>query len=549
MEHFQTRWAQLASCMVVAICGGMMMSGCESVYERAARLSCQWNHDINLKGCDRWDFASCIDHCEYCVGAPGSPFEGTSDECNQLKCGAYCAKQESDLKCLSTYKFLCEQGKKAFSDHHGQVCDVDCNAAPRALPTLVLVAPIMMLAASKLSAKAFMTLGILLIALHIQGCSEDKYRQNPGSSASSSSSGGALCQPQTPFFGDWTPDFARLDVKAGCNNAWSWLWGNPCASEVPVVFAKKGINEDTDIEHILEGVEVETYNCTKRKDGYCAEWTNFEKSCKEEDFGVCTCNEPAPDNKYCQAWTCITKEAEQNICWRGCCGKGCQPCVKCGAPGSAPFPMNRQVFNKLMANDGIFSNVSKDEDENARRLAGVYLDSEIGFLLESLRRAHWGFSYFGPTCIASRDIHSPHGFPCQEWREIETEIQTCRCLLPDSTGSFCMEWKCEEKDVGQFSILFTVEQSYENLIVGQEVEKYTCQEQQPTSLGGSKCIGWRGEIESREEVEVVQCKGCFNLTVPHCQSWNCDEYEVPKIEHYENKWGRRIGFAILHLLW
>lgn len=530
---------------VVALGAGMMLSGCESVYERAARLSCQWNHDINLKGCDRWDFARCIDNCEYCVGAPGSQFEGTSDECNQLKCGAYCAKQESDLKCLSTYKFLCEQGKKAFSDHHGQSCDVDCNPATKAQPRVFLVMSMVTLVLSKLPARALLVAGVLLTALHLQGC-EENYRhkyayQNTGSSASSS--GGAFCAPETPLLPDWKPDFARLDEKAGCNNAWNWLWGNPCASEVPVIFAKKGLY-DSDEQEILERVEVERYNCTKVTNGYCAEWTTFEKSCKEQDFGVCTCTEPSGNKKYCKAWSCVTKEAEQNLCWESCCGsESCSPCVKCGAFGSAPFPMNRQVYDELMAKEGVISNRSK-EDDAGRRLDGYFYLSDTPSILGHFRSRYWMNYYFGGVCISSRDIHSPHEFPCNQWREIETEIQTCECLRPDAGDNFCGEWKCEEKDVGQFSILFTVDQNYENLLVGQEVEKYTCQQHQ-----GVKCTGWRGEIESYEEVEVTQCRGCENVTAPHCASWYCDEYEMPKILHEDTVWPRRIGFAFLHFLW
>lgn len=556
MKSSSTQWLKGGACAVLAISAGMLMIGCESQYDLASRHSCLWNHDINLKGCDRWSFSRCIDNCEFCVGARGTQFEGKSDECNQLKCAAYCAKQDADPRCLSTYSFMCEGGKKAFEKHHSQTCDVDCNAAPRAQPQFVAMASMVFLAFSKLPTKALLAVGILVICVHLQGCEDDpRFRENGGCSSSfgslSSSSGCAkMCEPQKPLLPDWEPDFKRMDEKAGCNDHWSWWSGNPCASDVPVIFAKKGIYQGTDPEHIIAGVEIEKYNCTKRVDDYCAEWTTFEKSCQEEDFGVCTCTKAFVDEsgrgRYCDAWTCVTKEAEQNLCWEGCCGKDCSPCVKCGAWGSAPFPMDREKFDELMAGDGIISNITKAADSDSHAL---HLDSDVDSLVGQLRRSYWGIFWYGPTCIASRDITNTYSIPCSNWREIETEIQTCRCLRPDDGQNYCSEWKCEEKDVGQFSILFESEESYEELIEGQEVEKYTCTNKVTSASGAEKCSGWRGDIESREEVEVVQCRGCENLTVPHCQSWYCDEYEVPKILHEDIQWGRRIGFAFLHFLW
>lgn len=511
----------IAKCSVLAILlAGIsgMLSGCESVAEKATRLSCHWNKDIQLNGCDRWTYADCISNCEYCVGASGTLFGGQSDECAQLKCGAFCANAEGDPKCAETYSFLCNQGKQSFATHQNITCDVNCNSAHSSRsPTLLLTMGLtsLSLLQTRSFSRLWLLVGLLFVAVQLQGCVEP-------------------CSPGVPQLPGLLPDFYDMQEKAGCKTDWNSLTGTTCASNIPVLFAKKGWYHDSDYQHMLDSVEREQYECTRREGNYCAEWTAHESSCKEEDFGVCTCVQADPTNNYCDKWQCISKEVDQHLCWVGCCGKDCSPCIECGTHGSSPMPINHAVYNDLMAAQSVTLGSMQSSSNQAALLAQ----------LRSNSRQHYTY---GGTCIASHEVRSVGEIACQQWREIETEVSYCECLRPSTSGHFCMDWKCEEKDVGQFSILFTVAQSYENLLVGQETERYSCS-QIVAGNGSTKCGAWHGDISSMEEVEVTQCTGCSDPDSAHCKSWVCDEYEFPKVWHEEMTWPYRFGMSLLHLL-
>jgi len=343
---------------------------------------------------------------------------------------------------------------------------------------------------------------------------------------------GAYCEPQHPIVPyDALPDLPQMDISAGCKNVWNWKWGNPCASSVPVVWAKKGYYP-SDFPQVILDVENENYECLDSTPGYCAMWTAKEVTCAEEDFGVCKCLSGDENSKYCKKWTCIAKEADQNLCWVGCCGKECSPCIVCGDHGSNPYPMNLASFNELM------------------NLGG---NSEIWALGEAdmknnLRESHWKEFNTPHGCIVSRDIHSAQETSCSTWREVETELSYCQCQRPNDSGDYCQDWKCEEQDIGQFAILFAKKISYEDLITGAEEEHYECASATTTEMG-SKCNKWKGTIKSWEEVEITHCEGCSDAAAPHCKAWACDEYEMVKLKDYETTFGARFGFAILHLIW
>merc|ERR1719443_2825598 len=92
-----------------------------------------------------------------------------------------------------------------------------------------------------------------------------------------------------------------------------------------------------------------------------------------------------------------------------------------------------------------------------------------------LRKLYWGEYRYNGQCIVSRDIVSLEQVKCSEWREIETELSFCRCIKPAAeSAAYCQEWQCEEKDVGEFSILFSQPRSYEGEVEGMEVETYKC---------------------------------------------------------------------------
>jgi len=365
---------------------------------------------------------------------------------------------------------------------------------------------------------AVVALALCLLALQLQGCD--------------------YCAPATPSLG-WTADLERMDDLAGCKDGWTFMWGDPCASDIPVVRSKKGFREDVDGDFVRGRVENEAYRCTQRgQGGHCAQWTSAESSCDEEDFGICTCKQPSGNGKYCHRWQCISKEASQNLCWKGCCGDTCDPCIQCGVHGSSPFPMDEAVFRSLVTSDGTSSYVLLGP--------GGFGTSDFA-ALAALRRAHWTHFTHNGECIMPRDVKSVHETPCGTWREVETEIANCGCTEAGPSGRYCHKWKCEEKDVGMFSVLFAEPKSYSSYLSGHEEEFYTCLERK-TNGDQERCTKWQGDIIGYEEVEVTQC-----LVAPHCaggwcDDWVCNEYELPRV-HDEDQWGKRLGFSVLHFLW
>lgn len=329
---------------------------------------------------------------------------------------------------------------------------------------------------------------------------------------------------------------------AGCLDEWSFIWGNPCASDVPVPMAKKGFIEQTDGDFRRGQVENEEYKCIERgQGGHCSRWTAYESSCNEEDFGICTCKRPAETGRYCEKWRCISKEAEQHVCWReNCCNNDCdKPCVECGVHGSSPFPMNEGIYRSLMHADGTSYILDLDRNSN---------ETDHKELVE-LRKAHWLDFTYSTHCIVPRDIKSVHETACKIWREIETEIQDCECVKHHSSGYFCQEWRCEEKDVGMFSILFAKSASYRGFLQGIEEENYTCQDSISNDAGVSRCTKWKGLIRSFEEVEMTQCVAtCQSTGDMLCDSWACNEYELPRVLD-EDQWWKRLLFCALHFLW
>lgn len=355
-----------------------------------------------------------------------------------------------------------------------------------------------------------MAVCILAVAAMLQGCSQH-------------------CGDSFPVTG-FELDIEHLDSLAGCIKEFSWLWGYPCASDVPVLFSKKGIIPDADKDFLAARVEQEYYQCLQwSADGgrYCQHWTATEHSCQEESFGECYCVDGAESGNYCNTWQCISKEAEQHMCWASCCGDNCQPCVLCGEHGSSPFTMDKHVYDSLMEQEGVSLGMGEAET------------------IETLRVAHYGAYTFQGECISSRDIHYPAEIPCGSWREIETELMYCVCHnAPDE--EYCKEWSCEDKDVGLFSILFHRPMNYQPYVDGIEHESYQCLETETNHNGGTSCSHWVGDILGWKEVETTQCRACDGDG--GCSFWKCDEYEAARI-HPEDQWWLRGLWFMAHMLW
>lgn len=514
------------------MCLSIVLQGCESEYERHLRWSCHWNPDIKLKGCDRWAFKDCVDHCEFCLGGLHTPVEGRSDQCAQLQCGAYCARH-LDADCLDTYRPLCEAALQALAAGDS-ICAVDCSPATRpgsTSPVLALAALAALLPAALArsegrdahatgplpapalrAALATATVAaLLLLLLLLEGCS-------------------ASCPRSIPSLHDWQADLTRLDRDAGCQDRWDWKWGNPCAYDVPVLFAKKGIERDTDEAFITGHVENKVYKCVDRSTGIsCHKWTSFEESCAKEQFGVCTCKQPSNNSKYCHSWQCISKRASQYNCWESCCGISCTPCVKCGSDGSSRFPMSLDRYNALMVAEGT-SSVSLVGQHEA---------------LTILRRSYWLNFDFEGECIVPRRVKYPAEIPCKSWREIETEIVDCKCQRHAGDHGYCHAWSCAEKETGMFAVLFAKATSYVDLIDDAASQGYECIEAAILAGGVTQCRVWQGHISRYEVVETSQCKAtCSDSS---CDTWKCNEYSLPRV--HDEPWSKRLAFCLAHSLW
>merc|ERR1740138_1803431 len=108
----------------------------------------------------------------------------------------------------------------------------------------------------------------------------------------------------------------------------------------------------------------------------------------------------------------------------------------------------------------------------------------------------------------------------------------------------CEAWRCEEKDTGLFSILFSGLMSYTDagLIDRAEVEEYRCLASVETANGHRRCTAWEGEISSWEEVEATRCEACTSSNVSVARQcaegvdWVCTEYELERIYNVDRWW-------------
>eukprot|EP00928_Gymnodinium_smaydae_P064149 TRINITY_DN4755_c0_g1_i9.p1 TRINITY_DN4755_c0_g1~~TRINITY_DN4755_c0_g1_i9.p1 ORF type:complete len:649 (-),score=83.46 TRINITY_DN4755_c0_g1_i9:403-2349(-) len=497
----------LAALAVVAV----TLTGCQDVY----RDTCVWHSDLKVKGCSYYWFRECVKHCHYCVTDTGP------DECGQLKCAAYCAKQENE-ECLSNYKALCEVALK--EQAAVSRCDVDCShSAPlrsTALWRFVMFLPLLHFFSSEV-AWLFTRRSVFIFVFIVIVCSLT----------------GCGCVPPDYRFPDWQPpavDYNKKLQRVDENGLWqgnpTWQWN---------------------FDH-----EAEAYECKQFFDrtSVCAVWTTKEWNCGEEDFGMCKCQRLDSASKYCESWGCHSLEADQHLC--GHSGNKNED-VSCWYE---PFPMNEQTYAMLVeqqATGGLTttekaalfrwwtyshahsadwgrrlrgeenSTSTADSDEQRAQLqndtaAVRNLQAEIYFPPESAMNpvARWQYFNWKDVCIANGDNLALVRYKCHQWREIETEISFCNCIKAALDGKSCKQWTCEERDVGLFSVLFRSKDSIKPYVTGTEQEIYTCKRTGPTG----NCLSWDGDIESAEEVEWSHCE-CAD---DRCTTWKCDEYELPK---------------------
>lgn len=101
-------------------------------------------------------------------------------------------------------------------------------------------------------------------------------------------------------------------------------------------------------------------------------------------------------------------------------------------------------------------------------------------------------------------------------REVQYEYADCHCLTPSDNGEYCSQWYCEEYAYASM----TFDQ-------GREQEKYQCNLPSPNAL---YCSRWSGDIDSREEFEMSDCRCSAEETVSpagnYCAVWFCQENGV-----------------------
>jgi len=532
----------------------LSQQGCEDIY----RLTCVWHSDLNIRGCSYYGYRGCIQNCHYCITSSGP------DECGQLKCAALCAAQDGD-ECLTNYKALCEialeENFKVNTSNGGfqYTCNVNCNSSGRFAPSsllLLLLGLTWMPSISLPSLPSFRRWHVLLLmglmaTTMLQGCG---------------------CVEPTAHL-DWRPDGNTFNERTQriVDGIWrgnpSWIWA----------------------PHL----ESEDYQCvTMHSSGnFCAVWTNHEWNCGEHDFGICKCHTVAATGNYCEEWSCHTLEADQQICELRRDDDG--ETVSCWY---SPFEMNWDTYNELMERQSGGSLTTGEtayrwwnyrsiwsadlgrrmEANEEKAIMGEYLDylekwnsTELHEQLQHAglphdipkedlsRRLQTGtidwpplFAYnpaarhvhfwWGNVCIVNGDNTMIARRTCARWREIETEIQMCRCKTENYNGQSCAQWTCEERDVGLFSVLFRTKQSIDQYTLGVEFEVYRCT---GYDIDG-KCQSWEGDIESLDEVEWSKCfcppAGCQSQDAV----WLCDEWELPKTRElfYEGHIGGLVAF-------
>lgn len=525
---------------------GIILNGCNlDIY----RDTCIWHSDMTIRKCSYYGFRTCIQNCHYCITSGGP------QECSQLKCVAYCAKQDDD-GCLDNFKPLCEYAKldSVFQPNadnpNNPGCDVNCNGAASQNPKKVLSLLVTGFLFSTLPTRQA-TIGVLLIfaAAQLHGCQ---------------------CTDPEPQL-SWEPEMGDFRKKADWVDD-SGVWrGNPTWR-----FSKE--------------LEVEDYRC-KNSDatrGICIVWTLHEWNCDEHDFGICKCHklsDPHSGN-WCEEWGCHALEADQHICYierNQNSDGGNSESERCEY---SEFPMNEQTYHALVARQeggslttgewfryayygGLYRRLEANEtDPDAFKFVDITPTENLSVIEADLYKAavqgntsdvnstaaarelnaYGGWppsSVYQPTyrhihyrwsgvCIVNGDNKALARRDCQSWREIETEISQCRCLQGEKKA--CLRWTCEERDVGLFSVIFRTTQDINPYTEGAEHETYECK----SIAADDTCAAWEGEIESREEVEWSRCE-CRSPSCGALDSvWICDEWELPKTRRWNHpEYGHR----------
>lgn len=528
--------AELLRCALPAV--GLLLAltlqGCETQHDMMVRLSCKWTPGLILEGCQADTYEQCVNRCENCVDS-----SGRANDCNQLKCAAYCAKRNGG-SCSSTYKTLCTEAVQILKNgSSAQWCNVDCSAGPRASMPSLLPLFLAMLTAfwamnpffdferqvkeerelrEPVPGRGWFNIVLVavlgLVSISLQGCAQ-------------------TC-PKTPSL-MMPVDWARFDQNAGCTPGWTPLAGASCASEVPVLFAKKGIyiNDDNDLNILKAQVANRDYNCLLRKPGpggYCQRWTYYYSMCAYQKYGICRCVLESTDTRFCAQWSCIYISAAQQYSRVYHTDNG--DVVADDDFGSNGLTLDMNTFYDILQAQG---------SQNVLQMNAT--DALI-----NLHANSWITYNFQNSCISRRYVLDPSIIDCNYWRVINTTSTLCTCYNQNMSAGYCNKWNCEDRTLDEFAVLFFGMHSYSDLAHGNNIKYFECLRGIETSPNTSQCLTWRSDSYSFNQVQTGNCQsGLSNGANPY-DKWACNEFTMNRIQ-YTDAWGLRLGFLICHWLW
>lgn len=534
--------------------------------------TCIWNADTMIRGCSySWmtNWVGCIRGCNGCI-----------NDCEKLKCAAFCAKLTNNAECLSNYNALCTNAVQNVERAHG--CDVSCSGA---------------YASSRPSWWLVFSITPLALCCMQGPCPESRHRvfmdASPDALAQSSRRKTATwtliptvllalalalsgcCSDPLPLIPAWKPDSTAFNHLANRVDAQGFWRGTAFRIEPPGY------------------IQVEHSACNA-SGSFCTEWARQKINCHEAEFGMCSCLEASVSGRFCQKWACKALEADQYVCHFK------QEChysddrrrrtrtrrLSHSEPDAlSGFAENLPEFVAL--SDGAANASAGSDDESALSTTAERrrLDTTCNYVKECFESplnldetkyrmimatklkfqkmtsgehmwsllVHdaplWGWMQTEALCITPGDFvgsmyqkYEDQRRYCRGqafFREIEEQASHCECQEHSADASHCSTWSCLEVKDGIFGVLFEKPLPHmEDYVEGMKMEKYACR-----NHDNGTCTAWAGEMQSWKAAEMEMCE-CRS---PACTLWVCDKYKLPVTQgwwYYPEIW---IPFGLLML--
>jgi len=231
-------------------------------------------------------------------------------------------------------------------------------------------------------------------------------------------------------------DLHRLDVLAGCKNEWSAAHGNPCASDVPIPFAKKGVQYgEQDLKWVRQSLANQVSVCFDNttganSGGNCSSWTTHEWGCDKDEFGICNCTHRS--GTLCDRWRCISKEVHHRTCWEA--NWESTPKSECDLAGNHPWGLNLTRFTEILDAERTSDAIHMHDYAAEQKLASAQKFYNVPQLPS-------------PGCALQQPADGkdfPKAANCREWRVVRTKLLQCHCESWDQTDMYCTSWTCQD---------------------------------------------------------------------------------------------------------